>query len=198
MKKVVVLGICGLLACGPTKKPVKEADFEGRTTVDSISRNRIDSSSEARVAKQGDFDGNGQQEKAICVQTKEAQGNPVEDGIAAAYEVRFSDSVIPAIDVRCCEVRLINEGDLNGDGRDDLSVFQAPYNGRTYSFTTYSLQKGEWKAIVAPFLIPLVDKEPNDEELQQRVFLEKGEMYILGIDVNDINFRLIKKKASRK
>jgi hypothetical protein len=93
---------------------------------------------------------------------------------------------------------LFNEGDLNGDGTDELSVFQDPMNGNTYMLTTFSLVgKEQWQKIIEPLLIP-TENYLSDEALQKRIFLEKDTLYFLEVDVNDENFGLIKQKAVLK
>ncbi|MBC8988211.1 hypothetical protein H9X96_20855 [Pedobacter sp. N36a] len=143
---------------------------------------------------QGDFIGNGRRGYAAAVKIAERQGNPVEGGTADQYEIRFSDSRIKSIMVGCCKVRLINEGDLNHDKADEISVFQAPMNGCTYSMTTYSYKNGSWNKVVATFLIPTGCEMIRDQDLQQRVFLEKGTIYYYVSDPNRSG-KLIKKKA---
>ena len=143
---------------------------------------------------EGDFDGDGKDEFAIITQTKQGEGNPVEDGTPDEYAISFSNKELKPILIGCCEAQLINEGDLNQDGKEDFSVYQAPMNGTVYEMTTYSHQNSNWKQIVETFLIPTAHQELNNEELQKRVFLENNTLYILKEDPNDENYRLIKKK----
>ncbi|MCH5597485.1 FEKKY domain-containing protein [Niabella ginsengisoli] len=101
---------------------------------------------------QGDFDGDGKLEFAKAVKVKEGQGNPVEDGTPDEYEIQFSNHKLKPIKAGCCDIRLVNEGDLNNDGSNEFSIFQAPMNGCTYTMTTYSYSNKSWKQIVKPFL----------------------------------------------
>jgi hypothetical protein len=146
----------------------------------------------------GDFNGDGQTEFAYVVKTKEGHGNPVEDGVPDEYSLKFSNASLAPVNIGCCEARLIKEGDLNKDGRDEISVFQAPMNGNTNTMTTYSFQHNSWKVLMAPFLIPTAGDAVSDQELQQRIFLENDSIYFYDIDVNDENFKLIKTKAVLK
>ncbi|QOG04082.1 hypothetical protein [Flavobacterium sp. MDT1-60] len=143
---------------------------------------------------EGDFDGDKKNEFAIITQTKQGEGNPVEDGTPDEYTISFSNKKLKPIIIGCCEAQLINEGDLNHDGKEDFSVCQAPMNGSVYEMTTYSLQNSNWKQIVETYLIPTAHKELDNEDLQKRVFLENDILYILKEDPNDENYRLIKKK----
>ena len=130
---------------------------------------------------EGDFDGDGKDEFAIITQTKQGEGNPVEDGTPDEYAISFSNKELKPILIGCCEAQLINEGDLNQDGKEDFSVYQAPMNGTVYEMTTYSLQNLKWKQIVETFLIPTAHEELNNEEPQKRVFLENNTLYILSL-----------------
>ncbi|RAI97557.1 hypothetical protein LX64_05065 [Chitinophaga skermanii] len=143
----------------------------------------------------GDFNGDGKPETAYVVQTAQAEGNPVEDGKPANYEVRFSDESMPNINIGCCESLLINEGDLNGDGKDELSTYQAPMNGNTYAMKTYSFHDKNWKTFIDTFLIPTGGEELTLDALEQRIVLENGKVYYYDVDVNDENFQLVKKPA---
>ena len=145
---------------------------------------------------QGDFDGDGKMEEAIAVLTKKGHGNPVEDGIPDEYEIQFSNKKIKSIKANCCEIRLVNEGDLNKDGTDEISIFQAPMNGCSYTMTTYSYKKGIWKPIVKTFLVPTACEKTTNENLQKMIFREKKNIYYLSKDPNDeTGKKYIKKKV---
>lgn len=144
---------------------------------------------------QGDFDGDGKTDIATAIKVKEGKGNPVEDGTPDEYEIQFSGAQLKALNAGCCDIRLVNEGDLDNDGADDISVFQAPMNGCTYSMSTYSFKNGSWKQIVDTFLIPTACNELNDTDLQKRIFKEDNVVYYLDSDPNDENGKLMRKKA---
>ena len=129
---------------------------------------------------------------AFAVQTKQGKGNPVEDGIPDEYTVFFSDNNIKPIKIGCCDAMLVNEGDLNNDGQDDFSVYQAPENGCTYHMYTYSYQNGDWKKIVPLFLVATGCDELTDAAIQKMVFKQKDGIYFydIGPDVS-----LVKKKV---
>lgn len=143
----------------------------------------------------GDFNGDGVIEIASELQTKKGQGNPVEDGTADEFAIHFSTEKLKSIDVGCCEFKLINEGDLNNDGSEELSIFQAPMNGCTYSITTYAIRNGNWKQLIETFIVPTACENFSDKDLQNRIFKEGGTVYFYETDLNDENFKLIKTKA---
>jgi hypothetical protein len=142
-----------------------------------------------------DFNGDGHTETAFVVRTKEGHGNPVEEGVPDEYTLQFSDTALPAVNIGCCEARLINEDDLNKDGAAEISVFQAPMNGNGYTFTTWTYRKQGWGKLMDPMLIPTAGDEVADEDLRKRVFLENDTLYFMATDVNDEHFKLVKKKA---
>lgn len=146
----------------------------------------------------GDFDGDGIVETANAVKVKTGSGNPVEDGTPDEYEVQFSTKNIKPIAAGCCEMRLVNEGDLNNDGNDEISIFQAPMNGCTYTMTTYTLRAGKWKVLLVPFLVPTACDPFSNEEIEERVFLENNKIFYYKIDANDESFKLIKTLAELK
>ena len=146
---------------------------------------------------EGDFDKDDKKDFAIAVKTKEGIGNPVEDGTPAEYEIQFSNRLKP-ISAGCCDIIFINEGDINNDGVDDISVFQAPGNGCVYSMTTYSYTNGNWQKIVPTFLIPTGCESISEDELQKRVFKEGNSIYFYESDLNDENEGLVKRKVSIK
>ena len=126
---------------------------------------------------EGYFIGDGKKSTATVFKTKEEIGNPIEDGTPAEYEIRFSSSKLKPLKKGCCEMILINEGDLNNDKKDEISIYQAPMNGCSYSMTTYSFINGMWEQIVKPFLIPTGCSELNNAELQSRIFIQNKKIY---------------------
>lgn len=143
----------------------------------------------------GDFNGDGQTESAFVVRTKQGYGNPAEDGVPDEYALRFSDTSLPQLNIGCCEARLINEGDLNSDSTEEISVFQAPTNGNTYFMTTWTFTEHRWQKFSEPFIVPTAGEPVSDKDLQNKVFLENHIVYFWDIDPNDDNFKPVKKKA---
>lgn len=175
MKLVMILMTAGVLSFGQTPK-------------NKIIGDKIE----------GNFLGNGKKITVTAVKVKEGQGNPMEDGTPDQYEIRFSDSKLKPIKAGCCEIILINEGDLNKDGTDEFSIYQAPMNGCTYTLTTYSFIKGNWKKIVDTFMIPTACEGLSYDDMQNRIFRENNNIYYYETDANDENWKLIKRKASSK
>lgn len=140
----------------------------------------------------GDFNGDGKLEIAQLVKVKQGYGNPIEDGIADEYEIQFSDKNIASIKIGCCEAILVNEGDLNNDDKDELSIFQAPMNGCVYMMRAYTFSESSWEIIVDPFLIPTGCDSVTEKEIQDRIIKENNTIYYFITDPNEGN--LIKQK----
>ncbi len=147
---------------------------------------------------EGDFNGDGQKEYAFAVKTSIGQGNPMDEGTEDRYTVYFSLDELVSISIGCCDITLINEGDLTGNGQDELSVYQAPMNGNTFSMTTYSFVDGSWKVVIDMFMIPTAGDFLTNDQLQKRIFKENGVVYFFDVDANDENFRLVKTKVVLK
>lgn len=140
------------------------------------------------VSITGDFNGDGVTDTAFSVMHEKA----VEENTQDYYIVRFSGNALPATTSLPGRQRLVNEGDLNGDGADELTLFGEPLHGCTYTLQTFFLQGGAWRQLTAPWLVPTACNYMSDDELQQRIVLENGELYRFTEDVNDEDFKLIK------
>ncbi|NLR57612.1 hypothetical protein HGH93_05850 [Chitinophaga polysaccharea] len=196
MKKYLLL-LAGIAAACHQSGPAREQSAKDSTPVaHTITDTVIRAAAFQAAGLVGDYNGDGHTEYAEAILVKQGHGNPVEDGVPDEYAVRFSDTRLPLIPIGCCEARLVNEGDLNGDHRDELSVYQAPENGNTHSFTTWTFQDHQWKHLFAPFLIPGADYQPTDDDLQKRVFREKDTLYFMQEDVTDETFPLLKQKVT--
>ena len=193
-----------LISCSQKNK--SENSIIEKSKKDSVSVKIQDKTSQAEKTNklligekiEGDFDGDGKNEFAFVTKTKEGEGNPIEDGTPDEYTISFSNSALKPIVIGCCEAQLINEGDLNQDGKDDFSIFQAPMNGCTYSMTTYSLQNSNWKQIIESFLISTGCDGFTAEDLQNTIFIENKTVYKMERDSNDESLKLTRKKIELK
>ena len=97
---------------------------------------------------QGDFNGDGKIEYAY------SESNPaeyysldeVDDG--KPNNITFSNPTIPAIETEFQIERLTNEGDLNGDGTDEIG-FNERAVSRICRYTVYSLSRtNQWKKLL--------------------------------------------------
>ncbi|MFN3967747.1 energy transducer TonB [Flavobacterium sp.] len=99
----------------------------------------------------GDFNGDGKFEYAFQVLIKKGEGNPLENGTADIYEIHFSDKKIKPIKDDFNEAVLVNEGDLNNDSSDEISIVQEPMNGSIGYVSTYSVKNEKSSNIIKVF-----------------------------------------------
>lgn len=99
----------------------------------------------------GDFNGDKKLEYAYRKLIKKGVGNPLEDGSPDVYEVCFSDANIKPIKDDFYWFILINEGDLDNDGSDELSVREDPMNGCLGLVKTFTIKKEETYYLIEPF-----------------------------------------------
>lgn len=99
----------------------------------------------------GDFNGDGKFEYAFRVLTKKGFGNPVEDGVPDEYELKFSDENIKPIKDNFYWFTLINEGDLDNDGSDEISVKEDPMNGCIGMVKTFTIKNEKSNYLFEPF-----------------------------------------------
>jgi hypothetical protein len=141
----------------------------------------------------GDFNGDKKLESANVILVKPMKGNAAAGGIAANYKISFSDtSIKPMIDL-CCNIRIVNEGDLNHDGSEELSVFKSPINGNSIGVYIYTYHKGEWIQYSVPSFIPMGD-DISYQELQKRIYIYNDATYINDSDFNNYEFKSVRKK----
>lgn len=139
---------------------------------------------------EGNFTNKNTTERLFVRQTKKGHGNPLEDGIPDEYSVFSNSKTIKALKIGNSNAILINEGDLNGDGLDEISVVQTPMNGCTYNFSTFTIVNGTWKKFFEPFLFSNGCEPMRNKDLLNKVFVEKGIVYSLQVDPNDENMKM--------
>ncbi|WP_298710120.1 hypothetical protein [Chitinophaga sp.] len=185
MNRLLLLCLISLYACQPR---AGENDENTSVTTDPVPVvspvPRPVSGPEAATGIAGDFNGDGVIDTAWCELVKQSPG-PDEPGI---YALKFNTSLIPDMDSIDGFFRLINEGDLNGDGLPELSLFQSPLHGTVYSMTTWALATAGWKRIAGPWLIPTAGEYPSEESLQNRIVLENDTVYFWQEDMSDEHF----------
>lgn len=122
----------------------------------------------------GDFDGDGQLETAMAIQTKEIKENPLENKKAAVFAVQFSNNNLTTIDDIRRDIRLVNEGDLNLDGGDEISIYSNEI------ISTYTFKNGNWIIFMPPFktFYYTYAGKLTDSELQNRIFIENNNVYV--------------------
>lgn len=124
----------------------------------------------------------------------QGEGKNGEDAMERQYVVRFQDNKLkpmPAMTGR--HIRLVNEGDLNADGKDELSIFVLSMRSCMYTASTWSYTAGRWKRITDYWSIPTLCNYLSAEDLQNRIVMEDGMLYYYETDVTDKDLPLVKK-----
>ncbi len=124
----------------------------------------------------GKFNSKDKVDTAYIIKTKAGYGNPVEDGVPDEYALRFTGNAT-AVKIGFCDARILNEGDLNGDGFEELSIFQYPENGTVCKFETFFNKEGLWTPIFDSRLIPTGGDPVPDADLQDKVMRGDGNVY---------------------
>jgi hypothetical protein len=193
MNKCLIVLVVLVLSCNSTEEgnrqppvnviaPVSLADT-GLMTMASPPQMTIKIPDTLRI--EGDFNGDHKTDIAYAVLYRENK-----------YIVRFSSDSIGTISASEGRIRLVNEGDLNGDGRDELSIFQEMGRGCSYNVSTWSYMRNSWRRITKTWVLPYFCDYISDQELQDRIVLEDGILYYYEADAKDENFSLVKKEMS--
>ena len=130
MKYITLLSAVALMvACGTTQQKSEE---------DSMDKGEL------RETISGDFNGDGRVESVEL--RRLANGDAVE------YNLYFSDETIKSLDSSVIEYSaryMTNEGDLDGDGADDIGLFL--HCGESYwgVYAVYSYRGGEWAKLLS-------------------------------------------------
>ncbi|QHS61093.1 hypothetical protein [Chitinophaga agri] len=210
-RSLYALGLIFLSACHSTVEPLNENT--GAAMVSSTVSAPVDTGIMTMdsppeylqeipdsVCISGYFDGDTTLDKGYGVlYNKTGQDGFSEGSISSdmvyQYIVRFAGgSIAPMPVITARHIRLVNEGDLNGDGKDEISVFEQSMKACSYTVSTWSYTGGRWTRITDYWSIPTACEYISDEELQKRIVLEDDMLYFYETDVNDGNFPLVKKE----
>lgn len=96
----------------------------------------------------------------------------------------FSDAAIPTINVEWSAVGLTNEGDLDGDGADDIGYFQWEGYSSCGTYIVFSLCDGEWCVRVVLSHNASWNEEPYDVLVRKDPSAE-GYVIVREIDIAD-------------
>jgi len=131
----------------------------------------------AVVATVADLNGDGKIETASAGPIRQFYRGRNKDGVG--WMIRFEDSTVSELPLGCCLTYMINEGDLNKNGTDELSIYAKPAdeNDCNYYFSTYTFTKTGWKKIIDPFVIANGCMGMDKQVMLSRVTLENGNVY---------------------
>lgn len=203
MKKLLFISLLALAACKKEGTPTGTATDSTAvdTTLiapakeDSAINDKTETVAPERTTANPDesVTGNFTGKEGTAIATLIHEGTDSED--PSQYSITFNDPNIAAVPGVCCGVILVNEGDLNGDGLDELGVANAPLHGCTYDYKVYTYVNGKWKPFIETILFPTQCEGTDRDKIQELVFKEGNTVYYLNTDFNDDNFKKTKTKA---
>lgn len=122
-------------------------------------------------AIRGDFDGDGKQEYAWLTSNPKPQ-NKEEDFGECEGEcvciIHFSNKKIVPIKVpQCIDGDLHNEGDLNDDSSDELSLIPSWWTSCWMSCHVYTFQQKKWRKLVPSFSVYCSHIEDNTDWIRK-------------------------------
>ncbi|MBV7531409.1 hypothetical protein [Chitinophaga sp. sic0106] len=198
MKNLIPIAALMLCACNFKNTDTKQdsVTLTADTVVTTNTATIVPLAPQSHDTIAGQFSGAGQTDTLfITMVTPNAQEVQEDAEAQDKYIVSFSKG-IPALPVFFGGITIQNEGDLNGDGRDEISVFNEPLHGCTFHCTTWSFNGTEWKQLFSPILIPTGCDPLTDSAMKARVFTEDGKVYRWEEDLNDESFTQEKKEMN--
>lgn len=177
-----------------------EDDFDNDGTIDKA---------EKRESVIGDFNGDGKREHATIYHylkpIPELTSHQYNDDYYHYCYIHFSDDMLTRIQLAYVGFNLVNEGDLNGDGCDELGFFNVQGNTMWGYYSVLTFVDGEWHELVcirhnenwnpAPYQ-ELVRKDPNNEHhlIVKEIRLDDGYILdkVVAIDGMNVTFRFDK------
>lgn len=147
----------------------------------------------------GDFDGDGNNEKAWLASPniKELISKYGQvPGVGDSY-IRFSNPNIPSIKIESCiGGQPVNEGDLNDDGADEIGLLPEWWTSNWYAYYVYTFGNEKWKLAVDPISIYGNDFYEKKIDVIRKNPKKHGYVIIQFINVNDTDF-IFKTKSIR-
>ena len=108
----------------------------------------------------GDYDGDGRAETVRVTRPKDFgdSSGDLFDEDKMVVTIAFPGSELPKISIKqSVTVYLVNEGDLDGDGADELGVVPGRGYGIWSFYYLYTFKKGQWDQLIYPFRVHFDD-----------------------------------------
>jgi hypothetical protein len=108
----------------------------------------------------GDYDGDGRTETVRVTRPKDFgdSSGDLFDEDKMVVTIAFPGSELPKISIKqSVTVYLVNEGDLDGDGADELGVVPGRGYGIWSFYYLYTFKKGQWDQLIYPFRVHFDD-----------------------------------------
>ncbi len=103
----------------------------------------------------GDYNGDGKLEIAVCVPPEDLNWDEQTFNENSKCRIVFTDDNIPLINVGKYILggKLQNLGDLNGDGKDEIGLWQYGFTSCWHSYYVWTLKGEGWTYLIEPFKI---------------------------------------------
>lgn len=121
------------------REEIAQNPLLSQSYVDSLEIDLLD-------AIKGDFNGNGKIDIAYSYCVDEVSENEMLDGFGG---IIFSDSTIQEITNPWLICFLLNEGDLDGDGADELGFYARGTMSGWGTYSVWSFRNGQWYALAS-------------------------------------------------
>ncbi|MFN8285985.1 MAG: hypothetical protein U0V74_04490 [Chitinophagales bacterium] len=154
---IVLFGLLIVAACRRTNSPIETQPAV--ITTDTTAQVKQDTTEpeettflEVSDTIEGDFNGDGVKEKMWLNPPKISNMEEFEcDGSCDGY-ITFSNANLPPIRMEdCIDGSPVNEGDLNGDGADDVGMLPGWFTSCWHQYHVFSFRNGKWIDVVNPF-----------------------------------------------
>jgi hypothetical protein len=188
----LVIILCGLLACYGKKVENSDVAVSAAASDDVVVAETSATTFERDTVEEGDFNGDGKLEYAIRVRVN---GGLTDDGPRGYDYIEFSDVSIPVIKTDVNIDLVMNETDLNGDGRDEVGFLMSGANGFWMSYSVMTLQDKEWIEFIPEFSVHIEDlMDENSESRLVTKSSRKGYVTIRESDMTTggVNTRSVK------
>ncbi len=166
-------------------------------------KDRVPSEHDSKQAKSAsvslwDFNGDGKDDNDVTVKLAQSLAEDEDNPTQGNWEIIFNNKTLPNLHLVGGTPTPIGEGDLNGDGAAELTIVQEPNHGCTYDLTVWSFQKGKWKQVFGPELVPTSCEPVNADSIDSLIVEQNGKVYFYKADLNDEHFSKVKTEVKLK